>query len=143
MLVCPHISYTMGTCGLPDIYTLGPAALWLCVYIYQANHSCPWYNYYIYHLSTVVLNSRDWNGNVWLPKNRHIEKPFKNQNVQNQESIIKRRVSNCHILSKMSPLSISAHISKILDILQVLNNLHHHLIYMVSLISRFSCIYLT
>ena len=36
-----------------------------------------------------------------------------------------------YTLSKMSPLSISVHVSKILDILQMLNNLHRHLIYMV------------
>ena len=38
----------MGTCALPDIYTLalGPAALGL-VCTYQAKHLCPWYNYYI------------------------------------------------------------------------------------------------
>ena len=28
-----YISYAMGTCDLPDIYTLGPAALGLRVYI--------------------------------------------------------------------------------------------------------------
>jgi len=38
-----HISYTMGTCALPDIYTLAlrPAALEQ-VRIHQAKHSCPW-----------------------------------------------------------------------------------------------------
>jgi len=38
----------MGNWDLPDIYalTLGPAALRLG-YIYQANPSCPCYNYYI------------------------------------------------------------------------------------------------
>ena len=45
-----HNSCNMGTRGLPDIYTLispracGPRALG----IYQANHSCPCYNYTIY-----------------------------------------------------------------------------------------------
>ena len=32
-----HSSYTMGTRGLPDIYTLSPRALG--VYTYQADHS--------------------------------------------------------------------------------------------------------
>ena len=46
-----HISYTMSTRGLPDMYTLSPRACSpqaLGVYSYQANHSCPWYNYNIY-----------------------------------------------------------------------------------------------
>ena len=44
-----YISYNMGTRDFPDIYAraLGPAALGLG-HIYQANPSCPWYNYYIY-----------------------------------------------------------------------------------------------
>ena len=44
-----YISYNMGTRDFPDIYAraLGPAALELG-HIYQANPSCPWYNYYIY-----------------------------------------------------------------------------------------------
>ena len=43
-----HISYTTGTCTLPDIYALafGPVALGL-MHIYQAKHLCPWYNYCI------------------------------------------------------------------------------------------------
>ena len=43
-----YISYNMGTRDFPDIYAraLGPAALGLG-HIYQANPSCPWYNYYI------------------------------------------------------------------------------------------------
>ena len=46
-----YITYTMGNRDLPDIYTLalGPAALGLWC-IYQANPSCPWYNYYIHLL---------------------------------------------------------------------------------------------
>ena len=53
-----HISYTMSTRGLPDMYTLSPRA---CdprasgVHTYQANHSCPWYNYNIYLLD--ILSS--------------------------------------------------------------------------------------
>jgi len=61
-----HVSYIMGTCALPDTYTLaiGPAALGLMrplglssprvcaalrlMRICQAKHLCPWYNYYIY-----------------------------------------------------------------------------------------------
>ena len=44
-----YISYNMGKRDLPDIYAraLGPAALGLG-HIYQANPSCPCYNYYIY-----------------------------------------------------------------------------------------------
>ena len=44
-----YISYNMGTRDFPDIYAraLGPAALGLG-HIYQANPSCPCYNYYIY-----------------------------------------------------------------------------------------------
>jgi len=39
----------MGTHALPDIYALvlRPQARGQ-VHIYQAKHSCPWYNYYIY-----------------------------------------------------------------------------------------------
>ena len=58
----------------------GPRAVGV-VCIYQANYSCPCYNYYIKNfasenikakndvisLSTVVLNSRDRQGNLWLP----------------------------------------------------------------------------
>ena len=42
-----YISYNVGTRDFPDIYSraLGPAALGLG-HIYQANPSCPWYNYY-------------------------------------------------------------------------------------------------
>ena len=40
-----HISYTMGTRALP-VYTHSPSVE--LVRIYQAKHSCPWYNYYIY-----------------------------------------------------------------------------------------------
>ena len=41
-------SYTMGTSGLPDIYTqssraAGPRAEG----VYQVNHECPWHNYYV------------------------------------------------------------------------------------------------
>ena len=45
-----YISYNMGTRDFPGIYAraLGPAALGLG-HIYQANPSCPWYNYYILH----------------------------------------------------------------------------------------------
>ena len=44
-----YITYNMGNWDLPDIYAhaLGPAALGLG-HIYQANPSCPCYNYYIY-----------------------------------------------------------------------------------------------
>ena len=44
-----YISYNVGTRDFPDIYAhaLGPAALGLG-HIYQANPSCPCYNYYIY-----------------------------------------------------------------------------------------------
>ena len=54
-----YISYNMGTPDFPDIYAraLGPAALGLG-HIYQANPSCPWYNYYIY---IYIINS-------WLHK---------------------------------------------------------------------------
>ena len=43
-----YITYNMGNRDLPDIYAhaLGPAALVLG-HIYQANPSCPYYNYYI------------------------------------------------------------------------------------------------
>ena len=42
-----YITYNMGTWDLPDIYAraLGPVALGLG-HIYQANPSCPCYNYY-------------------------------------------------------------------------------------------------
>ena len=45
-----YITYNMGNRDLPDIYAhaLGPAALGLG-HIYQANPSCPCYNYYICH----------------------------------------------------------------------------------------------
>jgi len=48
LLKVEHISYTMGTRALPDIYTLAlrPVAL-VQVHIYQKKHSCPWYNYYL------------------------------------------------------------------------------------------------
>ena len=51
-----HISYTMSTRALPDIYALalGPVAL-MFVCIYQAKHECPWYNYYIYILLKLSL----------------------------------------------------------------------------------------
>ena len=51
-----YISYNMGTRDFPDIYAraLGPAALGLG-HIYQANPSCPWYNYYIYKTKYVLL----------------------------------------------------------------------------------------
>ena len=44
-----YISYNVGTRDFPDIYAraLGPAALGLG-HIYQANPSCPCYNYYMY-----------------------------------------------------------------------------------------------
>ena len=44
-----YISYNVGTRDFPDIYAraLGLAALGLG-HIYQANPSCPCYNYYIY-----------------------------------------------------------------------------------------------
>ena len=44
-----YITYNMGNRDLPDVYAhaLGPAALGLG-HIYQANPSCPCYNYYIY-----------------------------------------------------------------------------------------------
>jgi len=44
LLKVKHISYTMGTLTL----AIRPAAL-RQVRIYQAKHSFPWYNYYIYH----------------------------------------------------------------------------------------------
>ena len=46
----------MGTNGLPDIYTLSPrpVALRLRVYIYQVNHKCTWYNYYVPLPCTIV-----------------------------------------------------------------------------------------
>ena len=40
----------MGTSGLPDIYTRSPRAAGPKaegVYVYQANHECTWYNYYV------------------------------------------------------------------------------------------------
>jgi len=48
LLKVEHISYTMGTQALPDIYTLALrlAALGQ-VCVHQAKHSCLWYNYYI------------------------------------------------------------------------------------------------
>ena len=47
-----YISYNMGTRDFPDIYAraLGPAALGPG-HIYQANPSCPWYNYYLFLIS--------------------------------------------------------------------------------------------
>ena len=44
-----HISYTMGTSALPDIYTWawGPQTR-MRVCIYQAKHWCPWYNHYTF-----------------------------------------------------------------------------------------------
>jgi len=43
------VEHIRGTQALPDIYTLArrPVALGQ-VHIYQAKHSHPWYNYYIY-----------------------------------------------------------------------------------------------
>jgi len=51
-----HISYTMGISAFPDIYALalGHVALGK-VRIYQAKHSCPWYNYYINKNDTTRL----------------------------------------------------------------------------------------
>ena len=48
----------MSTRDFPDIYAraLGPAALGLG-HIYQANPSCPWYNYYIY---IVYVTYKPW-----------------------------------------------------------------------------------
>ena len=46
-----YISYNMGTRDFPDIYA---RALGLG-HIYQANPSCPWYNYYIY-ISLLVVS---------------------------------------------------------------------------------------
>ena len=53
-----HTTYNMGTWDLPDIYarTLGPAALGLGHIIYQANQSCPCYNYYIILQNRLMYN---------------------------------------------------------------------------------------
>jgi len=42
-----YITYNMGNWDLPDIYALGLTTLRLG-HLYQANPSCPCYNYYIY-----------------------------------------------------------------------------------------------
>ena len=66
-----YISYTMGTRDFPDVYAraLGPAALGLG-HIYQANPSCPWYNYYILPGKVVPLNSLiyqpKWNYTLYI-----------------------------------------------------------------------------
>ena len=40
---------------------------------------------YILSLHMVVLNSRDWPENIWLPKRMHIDKQcYKNQNTKNR-----------------------------------------------------------
>ena len=54
------ICYNMGTRDFPDIYVraLRPAALRLG-HIYQANPSCPCYNYYIYD-NLVLLTLTGW-----------------------------------------------------------------------------------
>ena len=55
-----YISYNVGTQDFPDIYiyacALGPAVLGLG-HIYQANPSCPCYNYYII-LDYIILAVR-------------------------------------------------------------------------------------
>ena len=44
-----HNSCNMGTCGLPDTYTLSPRACGPhALGVYQANHLCPCYNYTMY-----------------------------------------------------------------------------------------------
>ena len=71
-----YITYNMGNRDLPDIYAhaLGPAALGLG-HIYQANPSCPCYNFiyiYIYvSYNTVVLYSRDQYEIIGLRKSSH------------------------------------------------------------------------
>ena len=58
MLEVVYTSYNMGTWDLSDIYAraLGPAALSLG-HIYQANSSCPHYNY-ILHTCDLILENR-------------------------------------------------------------------------------------
>ena len=56
-IICTCNSCNMGKSGLPDIYTRSLRVYPL--YIYQASHECPCYNYYVplsYRLQTCVCN---------------------------------------------------------------------------------------
>jgi len=68
-----HNSCNIGTCGLPDMYTLLPLGLQPlgngCTY--QADHLCPCYNYKIYiytYLRWVFIIYSPWQVYIYLPK---------------------------------------------------------------------------
>ena len=67
-----HNSGNMDPRVLPDMYELafGPAALGL-VHTYQANYSCPCYNYNMYIICMIALDNRDLPEKQWHPQFIH------------------------------------------------------------------------
>ena len=54
-----NISYNVGTHALPDMYALGSRASCIHFRTYQAKHSCPCYNYYMYNYISNYVCSKD------------------------------------------------------------------------------------
>ena len=72
-----YVSNSAGRCV--DVYN---NTLWTCFHLLYLLWNAP--NLSFVSLSMVVLNSRDWRKNIWLPKRMHLDKQLhKNENMKN------------------------------------------------------------
>ena len=87
-------------------HTWGIVLLYFClcvhthIYTYAYKHTTYTHIIVYISLSTVVLNSRDWPKNVWLPKRMHLHKHrYKNQNTKTYLNAITTALTTSYLHS--------------------------------------------